>query len=66
MKATLTYQCDEPDHEQTMTVTAENTPDGMTHVTMEFDPEVSDDTSDPFGLLTAAIQAFKAVTGQRR
>lgn len=66
VKATLTYRCDHPDHEQTLTVTATIQDDGMTHVVMEFNPECSDDTSDPTGLLTSTIQAFKVLTKQRR
>lgn len=61
MKATLTYRCDEPGHEQVMTITATGDFDAVTtsiNLEVEFDPPCSDDTSDPSGLLNAAICAL--------
>lgn len=62
MKATLTYKCDEPGHEQTMTITASGDFGAATttmHVTMDFEPPCSDDTSDPTGLLSAALTTWQ-------
>lgn len=62
MKATLTYECNEQDHEQMATVTVEgdfDKPGAMIDAEMEFDPECSDDTSDPTGLLHCLIEAFQ-------
>jgi hypothetical protein len=68
MKATLTYRCDEPGHEQQarITVTGDfDAPGAQLKVKMEFKPDCSDDTSDPTGLLTAMIQSLQVIHGQR-
>jgi len=67
MKATLTYRCDEPGHEQRARITVEGDFDnkGKTDMklTMKFEPDVGDDTSDPSGLLNAMIQSLQMLTG---
>jgi hypothetical protein len=61
-KATLTYRCEEDGHEQVFEITAVGNFDsghGTLDITAEFDPPACDDTSDPTGLLNAALQAWK-------
>lgn len=60
MKATLTYQCED----QTATFTVTVNGDGTSTMDMEFEPAIDDDTRDPTGLMTAAINAVRLLTGQ--
>lgn len=60
MKATVTYECTEPGHEQRCVLTADLVGDHC-DAKCEFDPPLSEDTSDPTGLLVPFIEMMKAM-----
>ena len=70
MKAVLKYECTESGHEQTATLTVEGDFDAIGNTTMnldiEFKPAVSDDTSDPTGLLSQLIESMQRLGPRKK
>jgi hypothetical protein len=64
MKVVLSYQCDEEGKKQKYTCAIDVRPNGKSaEITCDFDPPVSDSTSDPLGLLSELIDIVGRLAG---